>query len=68
MKSSYECLIDPVKRRKYDLKIKKVRLQERLRSTQAKAAAAFKHFGNSKKWKNESFNVEEKKQEKSKIV
>ena len=44
MKSSYECLIDPVKRRKYDLKIKKVRLQERLRSTQVKAAAAFQNF------------------------
>ena len=44
MKASYECLIDPIKRRKYDLKIKKVRLQERLRSTQVKAAAAFQGF------------------------
>lgn len=44
MKSSYECLIDSGKRRKYDLKIKKVRLQERLRSTQEKAAAAFQTF------------------------
>ena len=44
MKSSYECLIDPIKRRKYDLKIKKVRLQERLRATQAKAAEAFQSF------------------------
>ena len=44
MKKSYECLIDPSKRLRYDLKIKKVRLQERLRSTQEKAAAAFNTF------------------------
>ncbi len=44
MKSSYECLIDPAKRVKYDFKIKKVKMKEKLRSTQRRAASAFENF------------------------
>ena len=56
MKKSYECLIDPNKRSRYNGKIRTVRLKEKLRSTQEQAVSAFTGF-----WQ-QQMNIEEERQ------